>query len=419
MKKSGTPTASIGNGNTGVQISTASYGKAVKLIYGMCKTAPDLIWYNGWQRLGNPSNALLASITGQGQSKKQSKKSNTTFYSAAMDFVLGHAPILGVMSMWVNNQLFMVFKASASGFVSGGQFTFVPSGGLTEVGFEYTVAGPPYTVTVANFVADCAVQDLTLGGNATPPFPFLQPGTYLGRSDPANPPGPLQYTVNPSTGLYTFNAAQAGNFLSIQYFKTTGGSPATLVNIFAATVHEEFTATFNDFGAPGSETIYGTWERPLWNSAFAVPGRIDAGAYAARDPYSWSWDGVNPTVHFPAGLNGKPVTVYYGVPAILNSLGGTIRDASLGTLLTPLEIMNLEFEPILGSGSEYAGFAGQQVEQDWCCGLGSPQYDLGTANTPPSLNVETIGTFTQWPNGDADVADIIADIVASGPVIVA
>ena len=417
MKKSGTPTASVGNGNTGVHVSAAAYGKTVKLIYGLCKTVPDLIWYNGWQRLGNPSNALLASITGQSQGKKQSKKSNATFYSAAMDFLLGHAPILGVMSMWVNNQLFMVFKGSASGFISGGKFTFVPAGGLTETGFLYTV-GPPYTVTVPNFVADCAVQDVTLGGNAAPPFPFLVPGTYLARSDPAFPPGPLQYTVT-SGGLYTFNAAQTGDVMSLQHFESTPGAAAgTLVAVFAASIHEDFTETFNDYGSPGARTIFGTWERPLWNTAFAVPGRVDPGAYHARDPYSFSWDGSTPTVSFPSALEGKPVTVYYGVPAILNSLGGTLSDPTQGTILTPLEIMNLEFERELASGTEYAGFDGQQVRQKWVSGLGSPQYDLGTANTPPSLNVEAIGSFTQWPNGDADVADIIADIVASGPVLV-
>jgi len=112
------------------------------------------------------------------------------------------------------------------------------------------------------------------------------------------------------------------------------------------------------------------------------------------------------------------VTVYYGIPAILNSLGGTLSDPTQGTILTPLEILNLEFEPALASGTEYADFPGEQVQQRWVAGVGSPQYDLGTGNTPPSLNLEAVGTFTQWPNGDADVADVLADIVASGPVIV-
>jgi len=407
----------VGNGNVGVHISASVYGKAVKLVYGLCKVAPDLIWYNGWQRLSSPSNALLASITGTSQGKKQSKKSNATFYSAAMDFLIGHAPILGVLSVWVNNQLLLVFKGSASGFVSGGKFTFVPSGGLTETGFLYTV-GPPYTVTVPNFVADCAVQDVTLNNNFAPPFPFLVPGTYLARSDPAFSPGPLQYTVT-TGGLYTFNPAQAGDVMSIQHFQSTpGATPGTLVSVFAATVHEDFSATFNDYGSPGARTVFGTWERPIWNSAFGVPGRIDPGAYSARDPYSWSWDGSTPTVNFPAGLEGKPVNVYYGIPAILNSLGGTLSDPTQGTILTPLEILNLEFEPSLASGTEYADFPGEQVQQQWVAGVGSPQYDLGTGNTPPSLNLEAVGTFTQWPNGDADVADVLADIVASGPVIV-
>ena len=80
-------------------------------------------------------------------------------------------------------------------------------------------------------------------------------------------------------------------------------------------------------------------------------------------------------------------------------------------------MLNLEFEQAMGSGAEYANHPEQQVVQSWCAGLGSTQFDLSMANAMPNLNLETIGAFTQWPNGDADVADIVADIVASGPVI--
>jgi len=226
------------------------------------------------------------------------------------------------------------------------------------------------------------------------------------------PPGVGQYSWS-AGGVYTFNSAQAGQSVTIKYRKTGTGSSATLAGIFAATVAEIFSTTFDDYGAPGSQTVYGTWERPLWNAAFAVPGRIDAGAYRARDPYTWWWDGVHAIAFFPAGLEGLPVTVYYGVPAIVRSDGSFFSSTH-----TPLEILNLEFERVLGSGSEYTNHPDQQVIQDWCSGVSSVRFDLGMANSLPNVNLEVIGTFTQWPNGDCDVADIIADIIASGPVLV-
>src|SRR6266850_3917940 len=42
----------------------------------------------------------------------------------------------------------------------------------------------------------------------------------------------------------------------------------TLIEIFAVTVAEAFSQTFNDYGGPGLESFSGTWQRPLWNDVF-------------------------------------------------------------------------------------------------------------------------------------------------------
>lgn len=398
MYKGGATTGSLTKPN-GINVTSSAYGKVPKLPYGLVQIAPDLVWYNDWQSSGHPSNANLSQVLGASGKKKTSKKSGIKYYSAAVDLLLGHAPIRGVLSAWYNNLKLAVNISSASGFVSSGAFTFTPSGGASEVVVSATVSSPPYQVTEPNFVADRRVRDATLGDNF-----------YLTRSDPGLPPGPNQYTVT-SGGLYTFNSSQSGHSLRITYFQTVAGVAATLAGILAVVLHEDFTQTFNDYGGPGSVTIFGTWHRPLWNASFAVPGRIDSGAFRARDPYTWWWDNVNPTVHFPLALNGKPVTVYYGTPVIFKSDGTFFSNS-----FTPLALLNLEFEQEFASGAEYGSHTDQQIQQDWCAGVGSTRFDLSIANAMPNLNLETIGAFTQWPNGDADVADVIADIVASGPV---
>lgn len=405
----------------GINVSSSAYGKAVRLLYGLCQAKPDLVWYNDWSggpngnkgKGKNKNSAALEVVTGASVGKKGGKKTGQSYF-AAVDLLLGHAPVLGVLSAWYNNQKFGVVQCSASGLVSGGAFSFTPvaTNGIGTYAGTVPSSGP-YVITVPNFVADTGGLVETAGGGGiviTGASGVVVGGKHLNAV--VSSPGAGQYSVDTS-GDYTFNVAQAGQAVSINYFQSNSGSASTLVAIYAATVAETFSETFNDFGAPGSVTVYGTWQRPLWNAAFAVPGRIDAGAYRARDPYTWWWDGSTAKAYFPAALEGLPVTVYYGVPAIFKSDGSFYSDT-----ITPLELMNLEFEPAFGSGSEYANHTDQQVAMSFCVGLGSGSLDLGVANSVPNLNLETIGAFTQWPNGDADVADIVADIVASGPVLV-
>src|SRR5215813_6854727 len=126
MFKGGTTSGALTKPN-GINVTSSSYGKAVKLPYGLVQIAPDLVWYNDWQSSGHPSNANLSQVLGASGKKKTSKKSNIKYYSAAVDLLLGHAPIRGVLSAWYNNLKLAVNIASASGLVSSGAFTFTPS----------------------------------------------------------------------------------------------------------------------------------------------------------------------------------------------------------------------------------------------------------------------------------------------------
>lgn len=394
MFKGGTNTSALTQPH-GINVSTTLYGKTVKAGYGIHLVSPDLVWVNDWEEADHPSNATLQNVLGTSGKKKTSKKSGIKFFSAALDLLLEHSPCRGVLSVYYNNTKFAVVPCSSSGFVSGGAFSFTPQSTKSTTTITGTIPGTPFQVTAPNFVSD--MNEVKANGVQ------LQPATF--------PPGAGQYSVS-SGGVYTFNAAQSGDSYSIQYRATTSGSPGTLAAIYAVTVAESFTETFNDYGGPGSITVVGTWDHPLWNESFPVPGRIDAGAYTARRPYSFNWNGSSPTVNVPAALNGLPITVYYGVPAIFKSDGTFFSDT-----ITPLQLLNLEFEQEFASGSEYGAHTDQQIIQPWCAGLGSVRFDLGSANAMPNLNCETIGAFTQWSSGDADVADVITDIITSGPVL--
>lgn len=391
----------------GIHVSTEVMGKALKLLYGLVQTSPDLIWYNNWETNSYTSNQQLYQVTGGTSKKKGQKKSGVNYYSAAIDCVLCHAPAAGVYTAWYNNQRLGCLISSASGFIYGGSFTFVPIGGESLVTLTYTVpAAEPYVITVPDFVSDgqttqnnTGVYDNTLG-------------LWLVSGDPLYPPGVNQYTVD-DLGDYTFNEAQAGQSVNISYRKAGGGSPGVLAGILAVTINETIpTQNFNDFGSPGEVTMSGHWDRPLWNRGFSVPGVITPDGPTLRDPYSWSWDGTDPTVYFPTNdFDGYPVTVYYAIPVINNSDGSFYSSS-----ITPLALLALEFEPACGSGSEYTYYPAQQDINSWAVGVGSIQFDLGTANAMPNMQLEVVGTFTVWPNGDAHVCDVLTDVIMSGPI---
>jgi hypothetical protein len=397
----------------GIKITASVYGKTVKLIYGLTQAGADLVWFNDWQYKHHSYNPTLHDLTGQSDnSKKSGKKTGAgghtpRIYGAAIDMVLGHAPLAGVLNAWWNNQKFGVLLTSASGFISGGSFSFPISSGNSKVVVGGTVPSVgPFVITVPNFIANRRVRiDSSANVNL-----------YLSQVAAGLTPSNMEYSVDAS-GNYTFSSVQAGVPMRITYFKSLTGSGGVLAGIYAASVHEPFSETFNDFGGPGAVTISGTWERPLWNETFPVPGRVDLNAYTARRPYSFRWDGSSPRIDVQPELEGMPVSVYYGTPAVLSrdatALGG---DGTVLTDKTPLQILNMEFEREMSSGTEYTNHPDQQVQQNWCCGLGSPIFDLGASNAIPNMLFETIGAFTQWPNGDADIADVITDVLVSGPV---
>jgi hypothetical protein len=387
----------------GIAVSSSVIDTAIPYAGALTQLALKLTWYNGWRGGSSDVNPRLMNVTGGSAKKKSGKKSSTTYYSAAVDCVLGLPTIRGILSAWYNNQKFDCAIVGASGVIGtatdgsgNGVFSWTPSG--VDSVTTYTGAVPssgPYQVTVPNFVAD--INRVVVNGR------------YLNPADPGFPPGAGQYTVT-TAGLYTFNVAQAGGTLSIKYRELSSGGSAILAGVVAAVIHEPFTASFNDYGAPGPVSVAGTWENPCWNAGYPVPGRIDAGAYRARDPYSY-WQAITgATVYFPAALIGKPVTVYYAVPQILKS-DGSFYSATI----TPLQLLGGELEPQCGEGAEYAAFTAQQIINAFCSGVGFTNMDLGASNAMPNVLLEAIGAFTLFANGDGEVADFIEDLVKSGP----
>lgn len=235
--------------------------------------------------------------------------------------------------------------------------------------------------------------------------------------------------TNPILGVCQFweNATK----LALNYVEQTsnvgfyGSNTVTISDpyfyaVIAVTVNTAYSYSFNDYGAPSPSSGSGTFETPLWNTAWAGP-----------DPTSPSFDRYWPYLYTWTPAMGAEVVIPYacgatygaggiGAPFVVN-----IYYAQLSKVLryeAPAAYLRLTFEPTLADGPEYAGtFSGtntllstQQVLMPPFAGLGSEDYDLGSSGAIPDVRPEVQFPFTVYSNGDADFPDMIEDIVKSG-----
>lgn len=181
-------------------------------------------------------------------------------------------------------------------------------------------------------------------------------------------------------------------------------------SLIAVTMEVGYSVTFNDYGGNGSVSSSGSMNIPLWNMNEVGPDPTNPNSFR-KWPYIYNWQPINgPIFSIPEILPGNlpppgaswtnNVTVYYYAFPV----GAT----------TPLLANRLAFENELGSGPEYSGFTSQQIIYPMFAGAGSPDIDLGTTGSLPSLSVETKGKWGYYATGDADFADMIEDVIKSG-----
>jgi hypothetical protein len=196
-----------------------------------------------------------------------------------------------------------------------------------------------------------------------------------------------------------------------------------LLGIAGVYLIDAYAAAFNDFGGDGPVGVSGTWNNPLWNEFWPCP---DGSAGTTRRPYTYKWkpsDGNTVTIA-DASLAGKTVEVWVvtqiGTSRATNlpsspqySPTGGVGNADILTQL------NLELERYLASGSEYASNPANKLPYNWVSGLGSTKFDMGNQPMFPQFQPEAQGAMDLWPEGGADPADIITDIVTSGKQVAA
>jgi hypothetical protein len=200
------------------------------------------------------------------------------------------------------------------------------------------------------------------------------------------------------------------------YSATLSGGSITVPDahfyaVVGVTITSEYVALFHDYGASGLTVPDGVYEIPLWNELFVGPDPTH-GSAARNYPYCYRWSPVyGATLYFDADvLAGATVTVHYA--QLASSIG----------YQTPLAKNRLHFESVCGDGDEYTGnfqggggpLSAQQIEYPMFAGAGSASIDLGSAGVIPQMQVEWQGKFGVYPDGDADFADMIENVIKSG-----
>jgi hypothetical protein len=200
------------------------------------------------------------------------------------------------------------------------------------------------------------------------------------------------------------------NFAS-ESFTSAGGRQSFAVSdahfyfVIAVTLEASYSFPVDDFGGQGPTTLSGTYEIPLWNELETGPDPTDPMSYRCW-PYCYRWQpGFGPTIEidaesFPTGT----LRIYYA-----QLMAATSYEP-------PIQRLMLNFEPQLGSGSEYsdAGESAQQIIYPQFAGLGSSEINLGASGALPQLNPEVRFKWGVYPSGDADFVDMIEDIYKSG-----
>lgn len=177
--------------------------------------------------------------------------------------------------------------------------------------------------------------------------------------------------------------------------------------VIGVTITNPYSETFDDYGGPGSQTLTGNFEVPLWNACLKGPNPTDSSAYR-NQPFVFRWK--------PAYGNTIYVDPWNPLPVIGDQTINIYYARFLNGSVPPIGDLCLTFEPELGDGDEFDDYPLQQIIYPYYAGMGAKALDLGSSGLVPQIRPEIMGMFTFYNTGDADFADMVEDIFTSGMV---
>lgn len=250
---------------SGLQLQSSAQGLPIPLVFGTTKVAPNLIWYGDFESIAQQSSAGAGGKggVGGGGGGKGGGGSTQYIYQAAFQFGICDGPIIGVGDVYVNKQIttlsdlgYSLFLGDYSQTAWGYLTTNHPSQALNYRGTAY-IANPSYqmgnspqipnhNIEIKARYSDSVAQEVFGEKNPIPtsgPYTITvqfaaqftsnvsvldEAGTLYTAVGGA--PSAGQYSV--SAGVYTFNSANAGVNVFINYNASAGpdADPSLVIN---------------------------------------------------------------------------------------------------------------------------------------------------------------------------------------------
>jgi Putative phage tail protein len=318
-------------------------------------------------------------------------------YTTACDWLLATAPLLHLLDVWSDKDHYALGRADLSLVVASGAVNLsghIPATAIARETHTIPSSGP-YTIAVAH-----AVTFVTALGNPPVEYRGAQAMDYSG----ANPPGPGEFQV--AAGVYTFNGFDAGQVVDIEYAYSTGAvDDANFFAVLGVAAEISVDETFTDFGDPaGSRTRLAVQRRWLWNTFWDPPEAFEP-AYGVTSRAPWEYTVSGLSINVDPSLNGKTLIVRVAFRIPTSSWDGN-----------PLSAIPFggQFEPQLGSGSEYVNHPTEQTIYPDCSGVGFDRIDLGTGASYPQASFEATGYLSLTADGDCNPADLLMGIALLG-----
>lgn len=201
----------------GLQVQTSIYGSVIPFPYGTVRGAGNIIWNGDWQ--ANPvSSGGKGSKSSAGGKYGNGQQYN---YQTAIAIAIGMGRLNRLLRIWQDKTQLSVQQSSESFTVPTTPFQITPIFASTIIADSAVNALRSYSHTVTDYGA---------------PGPITLAGTGpVGFQRVSSSPGPGQYSVS-GAGVYTFNAADAGQQVQIDYYfyqstPSIGGAPALTLNL--------------------------------------------------------------------------------------------------------------------------------------------------------------------------------------------
>lgn len=233
---------------SGIQLQTSAYGKAVPVVYGTTRIAPNLIWYGNFVATPQGSSAGSAGKGGAAGSGGKSGNTATSYtYSAAVAMGLCEGPIEGIGNVYVSKSLTTVAALGLTEF----------NGSYGQPAWGYLITNFPLQAIGYSGIAYLATSAYALGTSAEMPNNNFEVQGFYSTSlsalsvpdaDPSlvvadmlsNPHYGAGFPASRIGSLSTYQAYCIANGLWISPAYTTQSQSSSLFDDIATATNSEF-----------------------------------------------------------------------------------------------------------------------------------------------------------------------------------